>query len=168
MNQVPELAPFSVALGSNYIKYNHRGPNCHLMAVATHNGWVTDSREMERERQIRRRRSDKTRLLPGTQSGFGGRLDGTVSVSLRGRVFRSSFSPDGRDTHILALVRRPPTPDTGRVPGLDVVKATSSSRDRSVPSCHMSVTISHNHVSLHHHPPPGTPAPRRLPHHLNM
>lgn len=107
--------------------------------------------ERERERDPRRR-SDKTRLLPGTQSGFGGRLDGTVSVSLRGRVFRSSFSPDGRDTHILALVRRPPTPDTGRVPGLDVVKATSSSRDRSVPPCHMSVTISHNHVSLHRHP----------------
>lgn len=115
----------------------------------------------ERERDPRRR-SDKTRLLPGTQSGFGGRLDGTVSVSLRGCVFRSSFSPDGRDTHILALVRRPPTPDTGRMPGLDVVKATSSSRDRSVPSCHMSVTISHNHVSLHHHhhhhplPPPSS------------
>lgn len=158
MNQVPELAPFSVALGSNYIKHNHRGPNCHLMAVATHNGWVTDSREMESEgeRSAEEERQDAAFFLPGTQSGFGGRLDGTVSVSLRGRVFRSSFSPDGRDTHILALVRRPPTPDTGRVPGLDVVKATSSSRDRSVPSCHMSVTISHNHVSL---PPPPPPPP---------
>lgn len=57
--------------------------------------------------------------LPGTLSGLGGGPDGTVSVSLRGCVFRSGFSPDGRDTHIQTLVRRPPTPDTGRVPGPD-------------------------------------------------
>lgn len=60
--------------------------------------------------------------MPGTQSGLDGALDGTMSVSLRGRVFRSGLSPDGRDTHFQTLVRRPPTPDTGRAPGPDAVR----------------------------------------------
>lgn len=62
---------------------------------------------------------DKWLWLPETPSGLGGGPDGTVSVSMRGCVFRSGFSPDGRDTHIQARVRRPPTPDTRRVPGPD-------------------------------------------------
>lgn len=37
MSQVQELGPLSVSFGRNYIKYNHSGPNCKLMAVATHN-----------------------------------------------------------------------------------------------------------------------------------
>lgn len=34
-------------------------------------------------------------------------------------VLRSGFTPDGRDIHIQARVRRPPTLDTGRAPGPD-------------------------------------------------
>lgn len=56
---------------------------------------------------------------PGTPSGLCGEHDGTVSVSLRGCAFRSSFTPDGHDIHIQTRVRRPPTLDTGRVPGPD-------------------------------------------------
>lgn len=69
-----------------------------------------------------RRSEGMKACLPGTQPGPGGTLDGTVSVSLRGRAFRSGFSPDGRDTHFQTLVRRPPTPDTVRAPGPDAVR----------------------------------------------
>lgn len=85
--------------------------------------------------------------------GLCGGTDGTVSVSLRGRVFRSGFSPDGRDTHIQTLVRRPPTPDTGRVPGPDTRSVVRRQVRQETDQCLLATCQSLSLTIMSHSPP---------------
>lgn len=154
-------SPLSVPHDHNYIKYNHSDPNCQLITVAEVNqrrGWEVERNQREEIEVVLAR--DSVWALWRAQWH-------RVSV-ITWMCVQEQFHPR-RSWHTHSNACQEATHawhrESARPWHMERGEATSSSRDGSVPPCHMSVTIPRSHVSLSPVPPPPPPS---LPNHVNM
>lgn len=132
------------------------------MAVVELSQWMIDSEQRNKQQEgweaERNQREEITvrtcqRLRLGSVAG----LMALCQHHYVGVRFRSGFTPDGRDIHTQTRVMRPPTPDTGTLPGPDtwsvvrqqVRQETDWCLLATCQSC-LTLALFHTLPSLHH------------------